>query len=64
MTLMCGGGYIKIKDGNIDLVMPGTFTVKAAKYDFQGPASQTIALPSWTHGLLPTTGGHEIDFSG
>ena len=48
ITLMCGGGYIKLEGGNIDVVMPGTFTVKARSVDVQGPASESVALPSFT----------------
>ena len=50
ITLMCGGGYIKLEGGNIDVVMPGAFTVKAAKVDFQGPGSAQAALPSFNVG--------------
>ncbi|WP_454727398.1 MULTISPECIES: type VI secretion system Vgr family protein [Cupriavidus] len=38
ITLVCGGAYIKIADGNIEMGMPGQFTVKAAKHNLVGPA--------------------------
>jgi uncharacterized protein (DUF2345 family) len=52
ITLMCGGGYIKLEGGNIDVVMPGTFTVKAAEVDFKGPDRLDVRLPLMPGGLL------------
>ncbi|MFD4841161.1 type VI secretion system tip protein TssI/VgrG [Achromobacter sp. NPDC058515] len=50
ITLLCGGAYIKMADGNIELGMPGTFTVKAASHSMQGPASQAAELPTFDVG--------------
>ncbi|WP_369819279.1 DUF2345 domain-containing protein [Achromobacter sp. Root83] len=50
ITLLCGGAYIKIADGNIELGMPGTFTVKAASHSMKGPASQAAELPTFDVG--------------
>ena len=47
ITLLCGGAYIKMADGNIELGMPGTLTVKAAKHDFVGPGYASIEANSW-----------------
>ncbi|MGO4401927.1 DUF2345 domain-containing protein, partial [Achromobacter sp. PAB15] len=47
ITLLCGGAYIKMADGNIELGMPGTFTVKAAQHNFSGPNSASMALNTW-----------------
>ena len=47
ITLLCGGAYIKMADGNIELGMPGTFTVKAAQHNFSGPNSASVAFNSW-----------------
>jgi len=38
ITLLCGGAYIRIAGGNIELGMPGTFTVKAGRHQFLGSA--------------------------
>ncbi|MFC3148331.1 type VI secretion system Vgr family protein [Piscinibacterium candidicorallinum] len=42
-----GGAYIKIQGGNIELGMPGTFTVKAANFKYVGGASKTPKLPTF-----------------
>ncbi|MGE6915155.1 DUF2345 domain-containing protein, partial [Achromobacter kerstersii] len=47
ITLLCGGAYIKMADGNIELGMPGTFTVKAAQHNFSEPNSASVAFNSW-----------------
>ncbi len=45
LTLLCGGAYIKIADGKIELGCAGDFTVKAAKHKWDGPASREADLP-------------------
>jgi len=42
ITLMCGGGFIKIADGNIQIHCPGTLDMKAGNYTMQGPDSAWI----------------------
>ncbi|PPA72932.1 type VI secretion system tip protein VgrG, partial [Achromobacter spanius] len=36
-----------IADGNIELGMPGTFTVKAAQHVFSGPSSASMEFNTW-----------------
>ncbi|WP_454725131.1 MULTISPECIES: type VI secretion system Vgr family protein [Cupriavidus] len=48
ITLLCGGAYIKMADGNIELGMPGSFTVKASNHSLIGPSSASVPLPSWS----------------
>lgn len=50
ITLMCGGAYLTLKGGNIELGMPGNFTVKAAKHSLVGAASQAASLPTFDVG--------------
>lgn len=50
ITLMCGGAYLTLKGGNIELGMPGTFTVKAAKHSLVGAASLGATLPTFDVG--------------
>jgi type VI secretion system secreted protein VgrG len=45
VTLLCGGAYIKIAEGNIELGCPGTFLVKAGMHKWDGPARQQAELP-------------------
>jgi type VI secretion system secreted protein VgrG len=40
-----GGAYIKLSGGNIELGMPGAFTVKAASFKFTGPGEMNPSLP-------------------
>ncbi len=50
ITLMCGGAYLTLKGGNIELGMPGNFTVKAAKHSMLGGASLAAELPKFKVG--------------
>ncbi|NMY72295.1 DUF2345 domain-containing protein, partial [Pseudomonas sp. WS 5414] len=50
ITLMCGGAYLTLKGGNIELGMPGNFTVKAAKHSLVGGASLAAQLPNFNVG--------------
>ena len=50
ITLLCGGAYLKIAGGNVELGMPGTFTVKAGGHRFQGPASLAQEAPAFDVG--------------
>ncbi|TDN42344.1 DUF2345 domain-containing protein, partial [Azoarcus indigens] len=47
VTLLCGGAYLKLADGNLELGMPGEFIVKAGKHNFLAPQGDTTDLPSW-----------------
>ena len=55
LTLMCGGAYIKIENGDIELGCPGTLHFKAGSYDMQGGASENGELPQFDVG---DTAGH------
>ncbi|MBM3117882.1 DUF2345 domain-containing protein, partial [Jeongeupia naejangsanensis] len=48
ILLTAGGGYIRLKGGNIEIHCPGKVDVKGADHSFSGPASFTYSLPSWT----------------
>ncbi|AZC32291.1 type VI secretion system Vgr family protein [Pseudomonas chlororaphis] len=48
ITLMCGGAYLTLKGGNIELGMPGNFTVKAAKHSLVGPAHASTTFNTWS----------------
>ena len=52
ITLLCGGAYIKMEGGNIEMGMPGNFTVKAASHSFIGPAQRLPKLPDFPIGTL------------
>ncbi|CAI8779618.1 Type VI secretion system spike protein VgrG2a [Pseudomonas sp. IT-196MI5] len=54
ITLLCGGAYIKMQGGNIELGMPGNFTVKAANKRFLDPSHASVQFNSW-----PTTSFNE-----
>ena len=40
--IACGGAYIRLRDGNIDLHAPGTIEHKAAQHLFNGPTSKYL----------------------
>jgi len=44
ITLLCGGAYIKMAGGNVEIGMPGTFTVKATDHNFKGPGTMVPNL--------------------
>ncbi|MEL1266429.1 type VI secretion system tip protein VgrG, partial [Pseudoxanthomonas putridarboris] len=46
LTLLCGGAYLTLEGGNIELGCPGTFTVKA-KTQFSDGASVSEAMNGW-----------------
>lgn len=50
ITLMCGGAYIKLAGGNIEIHAPGTIDMKAANYTMQGPTSGKATLPQFEKG--------------
>jgi len=50
ITLTCGGAYIKLQGGNIEIGGPGTFTVKAASHSMEGPASMNADSPAFPKG--------------
>ncbi|NHQ88449.1 type VI secretion system tip protein VgrG [Iodobacter sp. HSC-16F04] len=41
VLVTAGGGYIRLKGGNIEIHCPGAVTVKGANHDMSGPASLT-----------------------
>jgi type VI secretion system secreted protein VgrG len=45
LTLLCGGAYIKLADGKVELGCAGEFTVKAGMHKWDGPAQQQAELP-------------------
>ena len=47
IILTSGGGYIRIKDGRIELHCPGTLRVKGAVHEWSGPTSLGAKMPDW-----------------
>lgn len=45
LTLSCGGAYLKIANGKIELGCAGDFTVKAGMHKWDGPAREETELP-------------------
>ncbi|MGS0467986.1 DUF2345 domain-containing protein [Cobetia marina] len=46
ILLTCGGAYVRLKDGNIELHAPGKIDVKGAQHSFGGPMSLSTAFDS------------------
>jgi type VI secretion system secreted protein VgrG len=46
VLLTCGGAYIRIKDGKIELHAPGKVSFKGGKHDWSGGASMNVPIPS------------------
>ncbi|MBV5097608.1 DUF2345 domain-containing protein, partial [Tenebrionicola larvae] len=47
LTLVCGGGYIKIKGGNVEIGGPGKLRIKNAGISKQGPASMQGVMKNY-----------------
>ena len=47
ITFACGGAYIKIAGGNIDIHCPAIASFKAGDYKIEGPTSLAQAMNSW-----------------
>ncbi|MDW5418473.1 type VI secretion system Vgr family protein [Iodobacter sp. CM08] len=45
ILMTAGGGYIRIKGGNIEIHCPGTVSIKGANHEMSGPASMSPPLP-------------------
>ena len=49
ITLLCGGAYLKMQGGNIELGMPGNFIVKAANHTHVGGAHASALFNEWSN---------------
>ncbi|MFT3848872.1 MAG: type VI secretion system tip protein TssI/VgrG [Propionivibrio sp.] len=47
LLLTAGGGYLRLKDGNIDIHCPGTVSIRGALHRFEGPDSLARAMNTW-----------------
>ncbi len=45
LTLSCGGAYLKLSGGDVEIGCPGTITLKRAAITFEGPASLHESYP-------------------
>ncbi|MFC7421598.1 DUF2345 domain-containing protein, partial [Iodobacter arcticus] len=50
ILVTAGGGYIRLKGGNIEIHCPGTVTVKGANHVLSGPTSLNAPLPKFAKG--------------
>lgn len=50
ITMTSGGAYIKISDGNIEIVCPGNLIFKSASRSFTGPGSMAANMPTFDTG--------------
>ncbi|AZN37888.1 type VI secretion system Vgr family protein [Iodobacter ciconiae] len=46
ILMTAGGGYIRLKGGNIEIHCPGKVSIKGASHDMSGPTSLKLALPN------------------
>lgn len=51
ILLTSGGGYIRIKDGNIDIHCPGVLSSKAADHKLSGPERMNASHPAFPKSL-------------
>lgn len=54
ILLTAGGGYIRLKGGNIDIHCPGIVSIKGEKHKLSGPDSMNIGHPAFPNNLPKT----------
>ncbi|ASL42637.1 hypothetical protein bAD24_I04050 [Burkholderia sp. AD24] len=47
ILLTSGGGYIRLKDGNIEIHAPGKIDIKGAQHSFSGPTRMDVTNPTF-----------------
>ncbi len=52
ITLTCGGAYIRLQGGNIEIGGPGRFVVKTKSHSFERPASMAGETPAFDRGEM------------
>jgi len=52
---MCGGAYIRLKDGNIEIHAPGKVCVKSDGQSFTGPAKMKVDMPQFSDSSFEIT---------
>jgi type VI secretion system secreted protein VgrG len=51
LVVTCGGAYVRLKGGNIDVHCPGTLSMKAAQHQLSGPGSMNVAFPQFPNSV-------------
>ncbi|MFC7420937.1 type VI secretion system tip protein TssI/VgrG [Iodobacter arcticus] len=51
ILVTAGGGYIRLKGGDIEIHCPGTVTIKGANHDVSGPAQMMPPLPQFPNSI-------------
>ena len=51
ILVTAGGGYIRLKGGNIEIHCPGKVSVKGASHDVSGPAQMSPPLPQFPNSI-------------
>ena len=66
ITFVCGGAYVKIRNGNIEIHAPNNVSLKGAQIPVAGPASMDFTMPRFSTSVLPPQNSSpgEFDFSG
>ena len=63
ILLACGGGYIRLKGGNIEIHCPGTVSVKGASHNLSGPDRMTVAHPAFPDSIPKQSFGLRVNHS-
>ena len=61
LILTCGGGYIKLSDGNIEIADPQNILFKSANWQKMGPADFDIDIPELPRGCNEYFIAHDED---
>ncbi|MFC7419202.1 type VI secretion system Vgr family protein [Iodobacter arcticus] len=51
ILMTAGGGYIRLKGGNIEIHCPGTVSIKGASHELSGPASMNLTMPPFPNSV-------------
>ncbi|MDN0084095.1 DUF2345 domain-containing protein, partial [Crenobacter sp. SG2305] len=63
ILLTSGGGYIRLKGGNIEVHCPGTVSVKGAEHVLSGPDRMTVAHPAFPDSIPKQRFGLKVNHS-
>ena len=61
ILLTSGGGYIRIKGGNIEVHCPGKVSVKGATHLLAGPDSMNVPMPAFPVSNVPEKNSNRLD---
>ncbi len=60
LTLLCGGAYIKLEGGSVEIGCPGDFKIKSNSFSYAGPVDMSVTLPILPNSEFKTGGNYGL----